>query len=216
MSLRARLQLDERKQQLIKLGLELFSQRSYDEISIDEIAKKAGISKGLLYHYFPGKRPFYVAAIRAATEQLQEAIEPNESLPPPMRVFAGLDAYLQFVEARAGAYMALLRSGIGVDPEVAQIVDQTRKTIVDRILSGIGVNNSAVYRNVARGWIGAVEAASIDWLEHRDLDRSMLTQLLLKQLVGALLVARQSEPDIVLNLPVDLDAMASLISAAKV
>ena len=68
--MRARLDVDERRRQLVELGLDLFGSRSYDEVSIDELAAAAGISKGLLYHYFPTKRDFYVATVREAAAQL--------------------------------------------------------------------------------------------------------------------------------------------------
>ncbi|MEM7676524.1 MAG: helix-turn-helix domain-containing protein, partial [Myxococcota bacterium] len=74
-----RLQLDQRRQQLLELGLRLFSERAYDDVSIDDIARAASISKGLLYHYFPGKRVFYVATVRAAAAQLLSRIVPDES-----------------------------------------------------------------------------------------------------------------------------------------
>ena len=61
---RARLEVDERRAQLMKLGIELFAARAYDEVSIDELSRMAGISKGLLYHYFPTKRDFYVATVQ--------------------------------------------------------------------------------------------------------------------------------------------------------
>src|SRR5580765_6635428 len=67
---RARLEVDERRAQLVALGVELFAARSYDEVSIDELARAAGISKGLLYHYFPTKRDFYVATVEEGATQL--------------------------------------------------------------------------------------------------------------------------------------------------
>src|SRR5512135_3525874 len=91
---RARLDVDERRAQLLALGLELFSERAYDAISIDEIALAAGISKGLLYHYFPTKRDFYAAAIREASRQLLDCTRPDASAPPIERVYRVIDAYL--------------------------------------------------------------------------------------------------------------------------
>ena len=61
---------DERREELLRAGVELFSARSYDEVSIDEIAGAVGISRGLLYHYFPSKRDFYVAGLRRAADDL--------------------------------------------------------------------------------------------------------------------------------------------------
>src|SRR5258707_513482 len=73
---RVRLQIDERRSQLLELGIKLLSAHSYDDISIDQVAETAGISKGLLYHYFGGKREFYVEAIREASLQLRQVTQP--------------------------------------------------------------------------------------------------------------------------------------------
>src|SRR5689334_8130279 len=123
---KARLGLDERRAQLLRLGRDLFSVRSYDDIQIDDIAAAAGISKGLLYHYFGSKRGFYVATVEEAAREILEATQLDPSLPPPEKARRSMEVYLDFVEQHAGAYLALLRGGIGTDPEVARIVDRTR------------------------------------------------------------------------------------------
>ena len=103
----------------------------------------------------------------------------RQSLPPEARAVSGLTAYLDYVEQHAGAYTALLRSGIGVNSEVAQIVEATRRSIVSRMLSDIGLETPPPHvRILARAWIGAVEAAALDWLEHRDLQRDELIRML--------------------------------------
>src|SRR5215469_2622841 len=86
---RSRLDVDERRRQLVSLGLELFSTRAYDAVSIDELAREAGISKGLLYHYFPTKRDFYVATVREAAQQLLSRTSTPEHLDPLERVRVG-------------------------------------------------------------------------------------------------------------------------------
>ena len=47
-----------RRQRLIEVGMDLFSHSSYEEVSIDDIAEVAGISKGLLYYYYPTKHTY--------------------------------------------------------------------------------------------------------------------------------------------------------------
>ena len=132
---RARLEVDERRAQLVELGLDVFASRAYDELSVDELARVAGISKGLLYHYFPTKRDFYVATVREAARQLLELTATSADMPPLERARAGLDAYLDYVDAHAPAYAALMRGGIGSDPEVARIIDETRAYILcERLL----------------------------------------------------------------------------------
>src|ERR1043166_8797008 len=93
---RIRLETDERRAQLLALARKAFSESSYDEVSIDDLAREAKISKGLLYHYFPTKRDLYVAGLREIADELVERVAaiPND-LAPVDRVRAGLDAYLQ-------------------------------------------------------------------------------------------------------------------------
>jgi AcrR family transcriptional regulator len=82
----SRLSTDARREQLVALGIEIFSERPFDEVSIDDIAAAAGISKGLLYHYFPSKRDFYVAVIRSAADEMQVMTEPDPALEPRERL----------------------------------------------------------------------------------------------------------------------------------
>src|SRR3954447_20353749 len=69
---RTRLENDARRAQLLELAQAAFAARSYDEVSIDDVARAAGVSKGLLYHYFPTKRDLYIAGLREAARQLIE------------------------------------------------------------------------------------------------------------------------------------------------
>jgi hypothetical protein len=86
------------------------------------------------------------------------------------------------VEKHGPAYAALLGGGIGSDPEVAQVVEETRATFVARMVEGIGATPAAArtprLRATLRGWIGFVEAAALDWVAHGDLSRTELRDLL--------------------------------------
>jgi len=168
---RTRLDVEERRSQLVELGLEHFGERAYDDVSIDAIADAAGISKGLLYHYFPTKRAYYAATVREAASRLVASTDTGNDAPPLASLHAGLDAYLAYVKAHAKAYATLMRSGVGVDPEIARIVDETRAAFVDRLTSGFAVSEATgfldtpVVRLALRGWVGFAEAASLGWVE---------------------------------------------------
>ena len=131
--------MDERRAQLVKLGIDLFASHAYDEVSIDELARAAGISKGLLYHYFPTKRDFYIATVREASSNLVDLTATPDDMPPLARARAGLDVYLDYVAAHGPAYAALMRGGVGSDPEVARIVGETRDLMCQRLLVGLPV-----------------------------------------------------------------------------
>ena len=194
---RVRLQLDERRARLIELGRTLFNERSYDDISIDDIAAAAGISKGLLYHYFPSKRHFYVEGVRAAAQEMMRLTDAREEhLPALDRLQLGLDAYLDYVQHNARAYASLLRSGVGVDVQVAAVVEHTRKVMAERLLRGLGiVAPRPAMRLACRGWIGFVEAVSLEWIDSgRDLAREAVRAMLIAALQSALGTATELDP----------------------
>lgn len=193
---RKRLDLDERRGQLLALGRTLFGERAYDEISIDDIAEAAGISKGLLYHYFGSKRGFYVAIVRESADSLVEATEVGAELPPAERARAGLEGYLDFAEEHSAAFLTLLRGGIGNDPEVTELVDATRERILVRMLANMGQKNPRpVFRLAVRSYLGLVEAATIDWLDRKAVDRDTLLRFLLESVYAIVTAAVMLDPD---------------------
>jgi AcrR family transcriptional regulator len=164
---RARLDVDERKRQLLALGAELFGSRTYDEVSIDEVARTAGISKGLLYYYFPTKRDFYVATVRVAATRLLDLTKTPPQMGQLDRFRAGLDAFFDYVTEHGPAYENLLRSGIGTDAEVTSILDETREAFCARLVMNLEIQ-SDLTRLALRGWVGFVEATALGWLSARD------------------------------------------------
>lgn len=210
--LRSRLQLDERRAQLLELGLELFGTRPYDDISIDDIAAAAGVSKGLLYHYFGSKREFYLETVRHASKGLLAALEPDDDLPLPLRALTGLSAYLAFVEEHAAAYAALMTGGLGADPEIDAVVEQTRLAIIGRMMLDLGLREPRpVFRLALRSYLGAVEAASLEWLLRKDVPRSTLLQMLTLMMRCTVDSAAMLDPQAELDPAITADDPAELV-----
>ncbi len=189
----SRLPLDARRQQLLELGLALFSTRPFEEVSIDVIAQEAGISRGLLYHYFGNKRAFYVAVVEHAAELLLEALTFTPGAPPLELLRRGLEAYLTFVEERAEAYTAIFQGGSGADAEVLAVAQRTRETLIERIRRQLGLTDgqrSPLLELALRGWIGSVEATCMAWVRRREVARPvllvLLTQTLLRHVEAAM------------------------------
>jgi len=179
---------DERREELLRAGVELFSARSYDEVSIDEIAAAVGISRGLLSHYFPSKRDFYVAGLRRAADDLLAAVAPAVRSTAGDRLRAGLDAYLGYVETHARGFVSLMRGGIGSDSEVRAILDGVREALTVGVLEGLreaGVERPSL-RLAVRGWIGFVEAVSLEWIERGEPSRDEVAELARSQLLAAI------------------------------
>lgn len=191
-----RLDVDERRQQLLELGAQLFTTRPYDELSMNKIAAEAGISKALLYHYFPSKQAFFEETLSAWAGELRERTEPDPDLPPVEQLQGSLGAFLELVEENAGAYRSLMDTATSV-PEIRDLIDDVRRRTVERILDGLYPEGAAPpkARIAVSGWLWFMDGACLNWIEHRDIDREELRDLLLGVLMGAL-VAADAVPDI--------------------
>src|SRR5689334_2735989 len=122
-----RLAPDDRRRQLLERAVELFGEHGYDELSMAAFARAAGISKPLLYHYFPSKRDLFEAALTQAAEEHLARVAPDTD---------SLDAYLDWIEAHPAAYAKLIRSA-GV-PEVRELIDRVREETARRVVDGLG------------------------------------------------------------------------------
>jgi AcrR family transcriptional regulator len=188
-----RLENDERRRRLLELGARLFTEHAYDEISMAQIARAAGISKALLYHYFPSKQDYFVATLAGGAEELRARVEPDPSLPPAQALAVAVDAYLDWIEHNADAYAKLLRSA-GAVPEVRELVEGVRATTAQRILEGLDAAGNPRARIAVRGWLWFMDGACLDWIARRDLSRAELHGLLLGTLAGALMAAGVALP----------------------
>jgi AcrR family transcriptional regulator len=194
----------DRREQLLRAGVELLGRRPYDEVSIDEIARAAGISKGLLYHYFPTKKDFVVAVLRQAVDQVTALTAPDPSLSPVEQIDAGLDAFLDYVEHHASAYATLFLTRGGGDPEIRAVLEEGRERRVQVLLDGVAGQlladgsgrDSPALRAAVQGWIFFVEGVLLRWLDERDLERDQLRELLRSVLIDSLRAATAIDPEL--------------------
>jgi AcrR family transcriptional regulator len=185
-----RMQVDVRRRQLLELGADLFARHSFAELSMARIAREAGISKALLYHYFPTKRDFFLATLLEAAEEVRRRTEPDPALSPGEALAGSLDSFLGWIEENETAYRKLLESA-GSVPEVRALIDEVRDRTSARILDGLSAGDDPPprVRAAVRGWLWFMDGAILDWFEHRDLSRAELRDFLLGSLAGALTAA---------------------------
>jgi AcrR family transcriptional regulator len=180
-----RLDVEERRRRLLELGTELFARHDYDALSMAAIAREAGISKALLYHYFPSKQAYFVATLEQKAEELAGLIAPDPALAPGEQLATSLDAFLGWVEENGDAYAKLVR-GAGAVPEVREVMEAVRDATAELIIAGLPTPPTPVRRNAVRAWLWFMDGAILDWLEHRDLTREELKTVVLRALEGAL------------------------------
>jgi len=161
---------------LIGVALELFAQRSPDEVSIDEIAAAAGISRPLVYHYFPGKLSLYEAALKRASEDLAGRFaEPREG-PLGSRLLRVMRRYFDFVDAHGPGFSALMRGGPAVGSSTTNaLIDAVRQNAYEQILSHLGITDAPPRLElIVRSWISLAESTALIWLDGRRIPREEL------------------------------------------
>ncbi|MEH0633187.1 TetR/AcrR family transcriptional regulator [Streptomyces bottropensis] len=173
---RRRMGVEERRQQLIGVALELFSRRPPDEVSLDEIASAAGISRPLVYHYFPGKLSLYEAALTRASDDLAHRfVEPREG-PLGARLLRVTHRFFDFVDEHGTGFSALMRGGPAVgSSRTNALVDGVRQAAYVQILSHLDVETApARLELVIRSWISLAESTALLWLDGRRIPRQEL------------------------------------------
>lgn len=166
-----------------------------------QIAEAAGISKPLLYHYFPSKLELFKAAVAERASELQRLIEPTGEGTPFEQLTRSLDAYLGWIENNSRAWTKLMRSAATV-PEAVELVEAFRTQTLEQLLVRLTGRRKPrpVLRNALKGWLGYVDAAILDWIEAGDPSRDQVRDLIIAAFGAALMAAQHADPKLKLEL----------------
>ncbi|MFD1828423.1 TetR/AcrR family transcriptional regulator [Streptomyces desertarenae] len=179
---RRRMGVEERRQQLIDVALALFSDRPPEDVSIDDIATAAGISRPLVYHYFPGKYSLYEAAVRKAADELSARFAIPAEGPFSMRLLQVMGRYFDFAEEHAPGFSALLRGG---SERSGAVVEEVRQAAYAQLLAHLGLDSPGPRMAlVVRSWIGVAETTALNWLADRSIPRRELELRLVHELLA--------------------------------
>jgi AcrR family transcriptional regulator len=191
-----RLAPDERRDQLVGLGLELLSRTPHEQVSIEAIARAAGISKGLLYHYFPTKADFVVAVLRRSYDELSARMARATDLD------GMLDAFLGYVEERATGFAAVLSArSAEAEPAVRALLEEQRAQRVAGLVEFAALRagrpreavESPTLTLAIEGWLGFCDGVVSGWLERGEPSRADVLRLLRENLLATLAAATAVE-----------------------
>ncbi|MGY1813148.1 TetR/AcrR family transcriptional regulator [Blastococcus sp. SYSU D00820] len=175
---RSRRSAGDRRAQLVAIGLELLPTTPVQELTIDEVARRAGISRSLLFHYFSTKREYYTAVTRAAAELLIGHLAPRPGVPRDEQATGMLDRYVTWVETYRETHLAFVRGASGGDPWVAEVYDETREQLVDLALGALGLPDEPARRQLVRAWFAFTEELVHSWVREPTTSREeLLAQL---------------------------------------
>jgi AcrR family transcriptional regulator len=194
-----RLSSDERREHLLHVGVTLLGRHGIAEISTDDIARAAGVSKGLLYHYFPTKNDFLAAVLDRSQREMDEGEARDPELTPMEQFEQNLDAFLRFVDDHAAGYLAVVNAR-GHEPYVRELVEARRRRRVDDLVALAAVQ-WGMPRRLARtpllvagieGWLGFSEGVIVRWLDDREVTREQVHELLRHALLEVFAVCAPS------------------------
>lgn len=184
--------MEARRAQLLAIGSELFATNPYDDVWIDDVAAKADVSRGLLYHYFGSKRGFLHAVIEHETRAILAATTPDPSLAPDQRLQASIDGYLDYVSTHPHGYRAIFRGAVSADERVRELVDDNLRRQEQRILAAFSGDDepSERLRLAIHGWLASLIAIVLDWLDRPTVDRAEIRDLAMSTLHASVAAAQ--------------------------
>lgn len=181
---RRRLSADDRRRQLVGIGLSKIVTTPIQDLSLDEVAAEAGISRGLLFHYFPTKTDFYLACIAAAGRRILRTTAPDEDLPADEQVEMVTRRMVEQIERRRSFYLALVHGHGVADPRVSDVMESVRDVSTDRVVAALGV--PAERRDVVRAWWAYTEDRALTWSAVPTGERPVPLSGLVEECVAAL------------------------------
>jgi AcrR family transcriptional regulator len=190
---RRRLAPELRREQLLDAAVTLAAGGDIGAISVEEIAGEAGISVGLLYHYFPTKQALVVAAVQRAADAFLADVRAAATGPPLEQLAAGLGAYLDHVQEQPTGWKALLQANAG---ELLDIGIEVEEESLRLVLEALEIDTpSAVLLVALKAWAQFERSVCLEWLLSPSVPRSAIEDMLISSFLETLnAVARHDEP----------------------
>jgi len=202
---RTRLDPAERRRQILKVAIETFREEPYSEVSLDDLATQAGVTRGLLHHYFGSKRALYLAVL----EQTTTIPDGVELIPPgvtgDLRAVAGpcVERWLRVMEVSGGLWSGLGHPGNIAEADVDAILTRSRDSLVQRMIDELPFPDdldAELLRSALRAYGAMARVTSDEWLVHKTLTRAQTGALLeasliaiVEEVVPAMVTARAND-----------------------
>jgi len=162
---RTRLTPDQRRAQLVSLGVASLADRPLESLTIEYLSAAAGVSRGLLFHYFVSKKGLHREVVRTARDSMLRATEPSPDLPPLERLRDTLTRIVQFVREHRGTFFSLVRGVASGDTEVREVLEQARALQAQRVIAvfrELGIADSELFRIALRSWVAFAEEILVE------------------------------------------------------
>jgi AcrR family transcriptional regulator len=178
---RTRLTPEDRRAQLLALGVATLADHSIEQLGFERLAAEAGVSRALLFHYFGSKQGLRTEVVRLARDSMLRASQPDLTLPPLERLEDTLARLVGFVHEHGGTFYSLVRGAASADREVREAVDEAREVHTDRVVTvfrELGMADTDTLRIALRSWVAFAEQTLVDAVHAERLSDDRVVALL--------------------------------------
>lgn len=179
---RRRLEPRLRREELLDTGAALFAEKPYDDVFMEDIAARAGVSRSLLYHHFSGKRDLYIALFKRASDRLLARLSPDPQLPLVEQLASVLEGHIQSFVDHPSEAITINRGALSDDPAIQAIVTKELNVVGQGLIDKLVAEGRLcdVTEIAVESWLAFVRAACVKWIDSRNISRADLTQMCLR------------------------------------
>ncbi|MFJ8045943.1 TetR/AcrR family transcriptional regulator [Kitasatospora sp. NPDC096147] len=176
-----RLSADQRRRQILESARELVHTDGLEKLSVETAARSAGVSPGLLFHYFGSQRGFRAAVVQLVADELLGQVAPDPALSGAEQLRGGIERFVSFVGRHPSLYLAVVRQvDRGGTGAMATLHRDLRARFAEWILAALveaGTPRTPAVGASVHGWLAYMEELLVGWLDGAELTAEQLTDL---------------------------------------
>jgi AcrR family transcriptional regulator len=172
----------QRREELLDIGAAMFAEKPYEDVQMEDIAERAGVSRSLLYHHFSSKRDLYVAIFTRASDRFLTRVSHDPLRPLAQQLSAGLEAHIQSFVDHPFEAVTINRGALSDDPAIQAIISQELNVVGQRLTDELVAQGYRrdVIEIAVEGWLAFVRAACVKWIQSQNISRAELTKMCLR------------------------------------
>ena len=179
---RRRLERQQRREQLLDTAAALFAEKPYEDVLMDDIAARAGVSRALLYKYYPSKRDLYAAIFERGSNRFLARVSPDPQLPLAEQLAIALESHIQSFVDHPYEAVTIHRGALSDDPAIQAIIAQELNVVGQRLIDKLVAEGCLrdVTEIAVEGWLAFVRAACVKWVQSQNISRTDFTEMCLR------------------------------------
>jgi len=179
---RRRLGRPQRREELLDTAAALFAEKPYEDVFMDDIAARAGVSRALVYKYYPSKRDLYVAIFMRGSNRFLARVSRDPQLPLAERLGTALEAHIQSFVDHPYEAVTINRGALSDDPAIQAIIAEELNVVGQRLIDKLVAEGCQrdVTEIAVEGWLAFVRAACVKWVQSQNISRADLTEMCLR------------------------------------